>query len=111
MAAPTPATLGALNSLIVAAPPMVEGGTRAVPGEGPIGAAIAFVSEQPGDQEDIEGRPFVGPAGQLLDRMLAEVGIDRSKTYVTNAVKHFKFVPRGRHRLHQRPTASEVKHC
>ena len=105
-----PQTLDALNRLIAAAPPMVEGGTRAVLGEGPVGAAIAFVGEQPGDREDIGGRPFVGPAGQLLDRMLAEAGIDRSDTYLTNAVKHFKFVQRGKRRLHQRPTAGEVKH-
>ena len=105
-----PQTLDALNRLIAAAPPMVEGGTRAVLGEGPVGAAIAFVGEQPGDREDIGGRPFVGPAGQLLDRMLAEAGIDRSDTYLTNAVKHFKFVQRGKRRLHQRPTAEEVKH-
>jgi DNA polymerase len=105
-----PASLEELNRLLAATPPMVEGGTRAVPGEGPVGAAIAFVGEQPGDQEDREGRPFVGPAGQLLDRALAEVGIDRSKTYVTNAVKHFKFVQRGKRRLHQRPTAGEVAH-
>ena len=89
---------------------MVEGGTRAVLGEGPVGAAIAFVGEQPGDQEDLQGRPFVGPAGQLLDRALAEVGIDRSEAYVTNAVKHFKYVQRGKRRLHQRPTAGEVTH-
>jgi probable DNA metabolism protein len=105
-----PKTLDELNAIIAAAPPMVEGGTRAVLGEGPVGARIAFVGEQPGDQEDIEGHPFVGPAGQLLDRMLGEAGIDRSETYVTNAVKHFKFVQRGKRRLHQRPTAGEVKH-
>jgi DNA polymerase len=105
-----PASLEELNRLLAASPPMVEGGTRAVPGEGPVGAAIAFVGEQPGDQEDLEGRPFVGPAGQLLDRALAEVGIDRSKTYVTNAVKHFKYVQRGKRRLHQKPTAGEVAH-
>ncbi len=110
MADQTPRTLADLNRLIAAAPPMVEGGTRAVLGEGPIGAAIAFVGEQPGDQEDLEGHPFVGPAGQLLDRMLAETGIARSTTYVTNAVKHFKYVQRGKRRLHQRPTAGEVKH-
>ena len=105
-----PRTLDELNRLIAAADPMVEGGTRAVLGEGPVGAAIAFVGEQPGDQEDLQGRPFVGPAGQLLDRALAEVGIDRSKAYVTNAVKHFKYVQRGKRRLHQRPTAGEVTH-
>jgi DNA polymerase len=105
-----PRSLDELNRLIDAAPPMVGGGTRAVLGEGPVGAAIAFVGEQPGDQEDLQGRPFVGPAGQVFDRALAEAGIDRGKTYVTNAVKHFKFVQRGKRRLHQRPTAGEVKH-
>jgi DNA polymerase len=110
MADQTPRSLEELNALIAAAEPMVEGGTRAVLGEGPLGAAIAFVGEQPGDQEDLQGRPFVGPAGQLLDRLMAEVGIDRSRTYVTNAVKHFKFVQRGKRRLHQNPTAGEVKH-
>ena len=105
-----PHSLTELNALIAAAPPMVEGGTRAVLGEGPIGAAIAFVGEQPGDQEDLQGHPFVGPAGQVFDRALAEVGIDRGSAYVTNAVKHFKYVQRGKRRLHQRPTAGEVKH-
>jgi DNA polymerase len=105
-----PRSLEELNRLIAAAEPMVEGGTRAVLGEGPIAAAIAFVGEQPGDQEDLLGRPFVGPAGQVLDRALAEAGIDRSAAYVTNAVKHFKYVQRGKRRLHQRPTAGEVTH-
>ena len=105
-----PRTLDELNRIIAAAPPMVEGGTRAVLGEGPAGAAIAFVGEQPGDQEDLQGRPFVGPAGQIFDRALAEAGIDRETTYVTNAVKHFKYVQRGKRRLHQRPTAGEVAH-
>jgi DNA polymerase len=79
-------------------------------GEGPQHPAIAFVGEQPGDQEDQLGRPFVGPAGQLLDKALAEAGIDREKTYLTNAVKHFKFEQRGKLRLHKSPTAGEVKH-
>ena len=105
-----PASLVDLNALIAAAPPMVEGGTRAVLGEGPVGAAIAFVAEQPGDQEDLQGRPFVGQAGQVFDRALTEAGIDRTEVYVTNAVKHFKYVQRGKRRLHQRPTAGEVKH-
>ena len=74
------------------------------------GPPIAFVGEQPGDQEDLAGRPFVGPAGQLLDRALGEAGIDRAQSYVTNAVKHFKFVQRGKRRLHQKPTAGEVTH-
>ena len=103
-----PRSLAELNRLIAAAPPMVEGGPRAVLGEGPVGAAIAFVGEQPGDQEDREGRPFVGPAGRIFDRALAEAGIDREATYVTNAVKHFKHVQRGKRRLHRRPTAGEV---
>ena len=110
MADQDPKTLEALNTLIAASEPMVTGGARAVLGEGPLGADIAFVGEQPGDQEDIEGRPFVGPAGAMLDRAMREVGIDRSKVYVTNAVKHFKFEQRGKRRLHQSPTAGEVKH-
>jgi uracil-DNA glycosylase len=109
-AAADPRTLEELNRLIAAAPPMVAGGTRAVLGEGPVGAAIALVGEQPGDQEDLEGRPFVGPAGRILDRAMAEAGIDRRKVYLTNAVKHFKYVQRGKRRLHQRPTAGEVTH-
>src|SRR6476646_6927835 len=76
--------------------------TQTVFGEGPLDAAIMFVGEQPGDQEDIAGRPFVGPAGRLFDAALEKAGIDRSKVYVTNAVKHFKFVPRGKRRLHKK---------
>jgi DNA polymerase len=105
-----PATLEELNAIIAAAEPFVAGGTRAVTGEGPLRPAIAFVGEQPGDQEDLQGRPFVGPAGQLLDRALAEAGIERSACFLTNAVKHFKYVQRGKRRLHQKPTASEVSH-
>ncbi|GLK82712.1 hypothetical protein GCM10017653_07810 [Ancylobacter defluvii] len=103
-------TLDALNAALAAEPPVVPGGTRAVPGEGPVGAAIAFVGEQPGHQEDRQRRPFVGPAGRLLDRALAEAGIARERVYVTNAVKQFKFVQRGKRRIHQRPTAGEVSH-
>jgi DNA polymerase len=105
-----PRTLAALNRLIAAAEPMVPGGTRAVLGEGPPHAAIAFVGEQPGDQEDRIGRPFVGPAGRMLDKALAEAGIAREDVYVTNAVKHFKFEQRGKRRLHSRPNAGEVRH-
>src|SRR6478736_7525791 len=83
--------------------PLYRHATQTVFGEGPVGASIMLVGEQPGDQEDLAGRPFVGPAGQMLDRALAEAGIDREKVYVTNAVKHFKFVPRGKIRLHQKP--------
>ena len=105
-----PTSLAALNRLIKAAQPMVKGGTRAVPGEGPLHASIAFVGEQPGDQEDLTGKPFVGPAGRLLDKAMAQAGIDRRKVYVTNAVKHFKFEQRGKKRIHSKPTAGEVKH-
>lgn len=105
-----PQSLDALNAVIAAAEPMVAGGRRAVLGEGPPGALLAFVGEQPGDQEDLEGRPFVGPAGRLLDEALAEAGIDRRRCYLTNAVKHFKFTQRGTRRLHQSPTTGEVKH-
>jgi uracil-DNA glycosylase family protein len=105
-----PTSLAALNRLIAAAEPMVKGGTRAVLGEGPLHPGIAFVGEQPGDREDMAGKPFVGPAGKLLDKAMEQAGIDRKQTYVTNAVKHFKFEPRGKRRLHSKPTAGEVKH-
>jgi DNA polymerase len=85
--------------------------TQTVFGEGPLDAAIMFVGEQPGDQEDEAGRPFVGPAGQLLDKALEAAGIDRSTVYVTNAVKHFKFVPRGKRRIHNKPDAGEITAC
>jgi probable DNA metabolism protein len=104
-----PKTLKALNKLIAAAEPLVPGADHAVLGEGPEGAPIAFVGEQPGDQEDLAGRPFVGPAGKLLDQALEEAGLDRKSVYVTNAVKHFKFEQRGKRRIHQKPTMGEVK--
>jgi DNA polymerase len=85
--------------------------TQTVFGEGPLDPRLMSVGEQPGDAEDLEGRPFVGPAGQLLDSMLEEAGIDRSQTYVTNAVKHFKFDPRGKRRIHSKPDAGEIKAC
>lgn len=85
--------------------------TQTVLGEGPQGAALMIVGEQPGDHEDLAGRPFVGPAGQVLDRALAQAGIDRGASYLTNAVKHYKFQPRGKKRIHQRPNAGEVSHC
>ena len=91
--------------------PLWENATQTVFGEGPPDAEVMLVGEQPGDHEDREGRPFVGPAGLLLDRALAEAGIDRKRVYVTNAVKHFKFEPRGKRRLHKRPNASEIKIC
>jgi len=85
--------------------------TQTVFGEGPLDASIMFVGEQPGDQEDIAGRPFVGPAGQLFDAALEKAGIDRAGVYVTNAVKHFKFVPRGKKRIHSKPGAGEIEAC
>ena len=84
---------------------------QAVPGEGLKRSRLMVVGEQPGDREDLAGKPFVGPAGQLLDRYLVEAGIDRKETYVTNAVKHFKFVQRGKRRLHQSPTTKEIDIC
>lgn len=80
-------------------------------GEGPQTAQMMLVGEQPGDKEDLAGKPFVGPAGKMLDRALEQAGIDRDKVYVTNAVKHFKFVARGKIRLHQKPNTSEIKAC
>lgn len=89
-----------------------ERGTQTVFGEGAAGATVMFVGEQPGDSEDLQGRPFVGPAGRLLDTALERAGIDRSTVYVTNAVKHFKWKPAGRkRRLHQKPNAGEISAC
>jgi DNA polymerase len=85
--------------------------TRTVFGEGPLDAPILFVGEQPGDQEDLAGRPFVGPAGQLFDRALGDAGVDRKAAYVTNAVKHFKFEQRGKRRIHSKPDAGEIEAC
>jgi DNA polymerase len=86
-------------------------GTQTVFGAGPQQSEVMFVGEQPGDQEDRSGKPFVGPAGRVLDEALEEVGIDRSRVYVTNAVKHFKWVPRGKRRIHNKPNAREVRAC
>jgi DNA polymerase len=91
--------------------PLWKNATQTVFGEGPKNARIMLVGEQPGDKEDLAGKPFVGPAGLMLDRALEEAGIDRSKVYVTNAVKHFKFVPRGKIRLHQKPNTLEIRAC
>jgi DNA polymerase len=85
--------------------------TQTVFGEGPAHAQVMLVGEQPGDKEDLAGHPFVGPAGQMLDRALDDAGVDRNKSYVTNAVKHFKFFPRGKIRLHQKPTTPEIRAC
>jgi DNA polymerase len=91
--------------------PLYEPATQVVFGEGPAGALVMFVGEQPGDQEDTIGRPFVGPAGQIMDRAMEEAGIDRRTIYVTNAVKHFKFMPRGKRRIHQTPEVPEIQAC
>ncbi|WP_338426351.1 UdgX family uracil-DNA binding protein [Sphingopyxis kveilinensis] len=91
--------------------PLYCDATQGVAGEGPDAARIMLVGEQPGDQEDLQGRPFVGPAGQVLDAALAEAGLDRRRLFLTNAVKHFKFEPRGKRRLHQNPTSAEIDIC
>ncbi len=108
-----PATLDAIAAGISACRdcPIAECGTHGVLGEGASTAPLMIVGEQPGDQEDVQGRPFVGPAGQLLDQYLAQVGIDRKTAYLTNAVKHFKYVQRGKRRVHQSPTAKEIDMC
>lgn len=85
--------------------------TQAVAGEGPCGAAVMLVGEQPGDEEDLRGHPFVGPAGRVLDEAISAAGLQRKNLFVTNAVKHFKWEPRGKRRLHKRPGAGEIKAC
>lgn len=91
--------------------PLWKNATQTVFGEGPKAARVMLVGEQPGDKEDLAGQPFVGPAGQMLNRALEEACIDRRTVYVTNAVKHFKFFPRGKIRLHQKPTSPEIRAC
>src|SRR3954467_14869542 len=91
--------------------PLHETGTQTVFGEGSTKARVVFVGEQPGDQEDLQGKPFVGPAGKLLDKALEDAGIDRSQVYVTNVVKHFKWQARGKRRIHQKPNWSEIAAC
>ena len=91
--------------------PLWEPATQTVFGEGGAHAKLMFVGEQPGDQEDLAGHPFVGPAGKVLNRALEDAGIDRRETYVTNAVKHFKFEPRGKRRLHKKPSVGEIRAC
>jgi len=91
--------------------PLYRNATQVVPGEGPKHAQVMLVGEQPGDQEDRQGHPFVGPAGRVLDRAIVDAGIERKQVFVTNAVKHFKFEPRGKRRLHKRPSAGEVDAC
>jgi len=110
---PSAGTLAALKAEATACQrcPLWKPATQTVFGDGPTDAAVVFVGEQPGDQEDLAGMPFVGPAGQMFDRALGEAGIDRSRVYVTNAVKHFKYEPRGKRRIHQKPNAGEIEHC
>ena len=91
--------------------PLHEDATQTVFGEGKVGARVVLVGEQPGDEEDRTGRPFVGPAGRLLDELLDRAGIDRSEAYVTNAVKHFKWTPRGKRRIHAKPSNGEIAAC
>lgn len=110
---PTPPSLIALAAAVSACRrcDLWRSATRAVPGEGPAHPRLMLVGEQPGDSEDLAGRPFVGPAGQLLDRALADAGVERTEVFVTNAVKHFKNEPRGKRRLHRTPDAGEVRAC
>ena len=91
--------------------PLYKDATQVVPGEGSARARVMMVGEQPGDKEDLAGKPFVGPAGRVLDRAIAEAGLDRRKIFVTNAVKHFKFEQRGKRRLHKKPNAYEIDRC
>ena len=91
--------------------PLYKNATQAVSGEGRKGAHLMLVGEQPGDKEDLAGKPFVGPAGRILDRALADAGIPRAEAFVTNAVKHFKHEPRGKRRLHKRPNSYEIERC
>jgi DNA polymerase len=111
--APRGATLGRLRSLAAncTACDLYKRGTQTVFGEGAKDAPLMLVGEQPGDKEDLQGRPFVGPAGRLLDAALTEAGISRKETYVTNAVKHFKWVPRGKRRIHEKPNGRERQAC
>lgn len=90
---------------------LYKNATQTVFGEGPVGAGIMFVAEQPGDKEDQGGRPLIGPAGQMFERCLAEVGLSRDRCYLTNAVKHFRHIQRGKKRLHQRPSTSHIEAC
>ena len=110
---PDTASLGALREAArhCTACHLYKRATQTVFGEGPKGAKMMLVGEQPGDYEDVAGKPFVGPAGKIMDRALEEAGIDRSKVYVTNAVKHFKWEPRGKRRIHQKPNSREIAAC
>ena len=110
---PSGASLGKLREIAAecTACPLYANATQTVFGEGPAEAALMLVGETAGDQEDVQGRPFVGPAGKLLDRCLEEAGLDRKAAYVSNVVKHFKFTPRGKRRIHDKPNAMEIRAC
>ena len=110
-AAPTPLKQAAREAEECRRCDLWQPATQVVFGEGPADARVMFVGEQPGDQEDLAGRPFVGPAGQLFDRAMEEAGLDRRAVYVTNAVKHFKFIPRGKRRIHEKPGTTEIAAC
>jgi len=111
--APLPRTLAGLRKAEAQCTrcPLYLPATQVVPGEGPEHAPLMMVGEQPGNDEDLDGHPFVGPAGRILDRAISEAGLDRTQIFVTNAVKHFKFEPRGKRRLHKRPNAYEIERC
>ena len=113
MAGPAIGSLKALRTAEAACTrcPLYKNATQVVPGEGPARARVMMVGEQPGDQEDKQGHPFVGPAGGILSKALEEAGIERSQVFVTNAVKHFKFEPRGKRRLHKKANAFEIDQC
>lgn len=116
LGAAAPPAAGSLEQLRAAAAEcracdLWRSGTQSVFGEGSSRAEVMMVGEQPGDREDVEGRPFVGPAGKVLDKALEQVGVDRDLVYVTNVVKHFKWRPRGKRRIHQKPNAEEVRAC
>ncbi len=111
--ADSPDTLPALGSAVQGCTrcPLYLNATQGVPGEGPQPARLMIVGEQPGDQEDLAGRPFVGPAGKVFDAAMERVGLDRATAYVTNAVKHFKFEQRGKRRIHAKPSTGEINAC
>ena len=113
MADPVPRTLAALRRAEAQCTrcPLYQNATQVVPGEGPQQAPLMMVGEQPGNDEDLAGHPFVGPAGKVLDRAIADAGLDRTAIFVTNAVKHFKFEIRGKRRLHKRPDSYEIERC
>src|SRR5687768_10110056 len=113
MADPMPRSLDGLRKAeqVCTRCPLYRDATQAVPGEGPAPARLMMVGEQPGNDEDLKGHPFVGPAGRMLDRAIADAGLDRKAIFVTNAVKHFKFEPRGKRRLHKRPNVYENERC